>query len=162
MFNITGNLSPPLTVLELPFSHRLPRLSSGPNMLSHYVLERGKKKKSQEVGRVITLLQLQSWVGIFFLFLFAGIKWLPWQSSWTAHFLGSPLLFTPTITSVRCSWIYADLLCCAGTSLIPTLIHHYQLEPTQLFCRLRSTEIGWSGDRTAPKITWIKTLPATL
>lgn len=50
MFNIAGNLSPPLTVLELPFSHRLPRLSSGPNMLCHYIPEE-KKRKSPEAGR---------------------------------------------------------------------------------------------------------------
>lgn len=81
MFNITGNLSPPLTVLELPFSRRLPRLSSGPNMLSHYVLEGEKEKKSQEVGRVGFSVSATKPGKDFFPFLFEGIKGLTWRSS---------------------------------------------------------------------------------
>lgn len=81
MFNITGNLSPPLTILELPFSHRLPRLSPGSNMLSRYVLEGEKRKKSQEVGRVTYSVSATKPGRDFFLFLFAGIKLLTCQSS---------------------------------------------------------------------------------
>lgn len=164
MFNITGNLSPPLTILELPFSHRLPRLSSGPNVLSHYVLEgRKKKKKSQEIRESQLLCFSYKARKRFFPFSICRNKMTHTVELLNCSFSGVTSFIHPFYNVCEMLLDICNFaLLCWVTSLIPTLIHHYQPGPTQLFCRLRSTKIGWSGDRTVPKITWIKTLPATL
>lgn len=162
MFNITGNLSPPLIILELPFSRRLPRLSSGPNTLSHYVLEGGKKEKPRSRESQLLCFSYEAGWG-FFPFSVCRNKMTHMAELLNCSFLGVTSFKRPFYNICKMLLNICRLaLLCWVTTLIPTLIPHYQPEPTQLFCRLRSTEIGWSGDRRVPKITWIKTLPATL
>lgn len=144
MFNIAGNLSPPLTVSELPFSPRLPRLCSGPNTLSRYVLE-GKNRKAKGRERQQLCLAYKARQG-FSPFQFADMKYLSGQSSWTADFQGLPLRSTPSPASgdalgcVRCA------LPCWVTSLTaPLPPPHPQPEPARPFCTQKHKRVGGAG-----------------
>lgn len=142
MFNIAGNLSPPLTVLELPFSRRLQHLSSGPNMLSHYTLEE-KKKKTQEVGRDSGCLDYKARWGFFPLSVCRN-KMTRRAEVLNCCFSGVTFLKHPF--SNLCEMlldVWRCALLCWVASLVTPLLPHPQPEPAWPFCKQTQERRIW-------------------